>query len=303
MKRLLLLSAIFLVSLSQSFAQQEPLYAQYLNNPMVLNPGYTGINNVLNASLSYRTQWAGFGDGTPNTAAFSAHSSFFDNLVGLGLVVVRDELGSTVNTQVSATAAYSIEIDEVNFSFGMSAGNFSLQENNSELNVADPGDPLFAGDQTFNKFNIGTGIVVKSPKFYLGLSVPRLLNNAEDIDMVSTNLTQRHFYFGAGYYINLNADLALKPSILAKGVKDAPLSVDYNASLVIRDKYTAGILTRNFNTYGILLQLNVNDNFRIGYVGELPSNNSVGTEFTSHEISLTLDMEVFDFHFLDQRQF
>ncbi|MEP2770579.1 MAG: type IX secretion system membrane protein PorP/SprF [Fulvivirga sp.] len=300
MKKLLLPLLLFIASATQ--AQQDPLYAQYINNPMVLNPGYTGINNVLNASLSYRTQWTGF-EGAPSTAALSAHSSFFDDLLGLGIVIVRDEVGSTTNTQVSATGAYKIELGEMDFSFGMSAGVFALNENNDELNISDPNDPLFAGNQSFSKFNIGAGAVLKSPKFYLGLSVPRLVNSVEELEMVESQLYQRHYYFGAGYFFNLGVDLALKPSILVKGVADAPASIDYNASVVLRDKYTAGLLTRNFQTYGLLLQVNFNHNLRIGYVGEIPTDNSVGSQFTSHEISITLDMEVFDFHFLDERQF
>jgi len=298
----LLLPIILLATAISAYAQQDPLYAQYINNPMVINPGYTGINNVLNASLSYRTQWAGF-EGAPNTAAFSAHSSFFDNLVGVGLIVVRDQLGSTTNTQVSAAGAYKIDFGEAQFSFGMQAGVNSIKESSSELNVGDQGDPLFSGDQTFSKFNIGAGVVLKSPKYYLGLSIPRLINSKEEFDMVDAQLYQRHFYFGAGYIAHINATLALKPSVLVKGVADAPVSVDYNASVVINDKYTAGLLTRNFETFGLLAQVNFNHNLRIGYVGEVPTNNSVGTEFTSHEISITIDFEVFDFHFLDERHF
>lgn len=299
----LLLALFILFTASVSYAQQDPLYAQYINNPMVINPGYTGINNVLNASLSYRAQWTGFGDGAPNTAAFSAHSSFFDNLLGLGLIVVRDDIGPFVNTQVNLAGAYSIEFGETNFSFGMQAGVLSLRENNNDLNIADPGDPLFSGDQTFSKMNIGAGIVIKSPKYYVGLSIPRLINNTEELEMLDQQLYQRHYYLGLGYFINLNSEIGFKPTALIKAVADAPASVDLNASVVIRDKYTAGLLTRNFETYGFLAQINLNHNLRIGYVAEVPTNNSVGTQFTSHEISITLDMEVFDFHFLDERQF
>jgi len=298
----LLLPILFCLTVFSAKAQKDPIFAQYINNPMVINPGYTGINNVLNASLSYRTQWAGL-DGAPNTASFAAHSSFFDDLVGLGMIVVRDKIGTTTTTQFSLAGAYNIEFNETKFSFGMQAGVNSLKESNSELNPYSPNDPLFNGDQTFSKFNIGAGIVLKSPKYYLGLSVPRLLNNTEDLGMLSSNLYQRHFYFGAGYFINLNSELGLKPAILLKGVSEAPISVDYNVNLVISDRYSAGIITRNFKTYGLLAQLNLNHNLRIGYSIEVPTNNSVGTQYTSHEISITLDAEVFDFHFLDERQF
>lgn len=295
---LLLISAMSLTV----YGQQDPLYAQYINNPMVINPAYTGINNVLNASLSYRTQWAGF-EGAPNTGSFTAHSTFFNRQVGLGLIVVNDQIGSTTNTQVSASGAYKLELGEVNFSFGMQAGVYSIKEDNGQLSPFDPNDALFSGTQTFSKFNVGAGFMLKSPKFFVGLSVPRLINSKEELNAISTQIYQRHFYLGGGYISHINSTLALKTTTMIKAVADAPLSIDLNGSLIINDKYTAGLLTRNFGTFGILAQINFNHNLRIGYVAELPSNNSVGTQFSSHEISITLDMEVFDHHFLDERHF
>ena len=93
MKKLLLAFIIFGAACYQSKAQQDPLYAQYINNPLVINPAYTGINNVLNASLGHRTQWAGF-EGAPNTTSLSVHSSLFDNKVGGGILLIRDQRGA-----------------------------------------------------------------------------------------------------------------------------------------------------------------------------------------------------------------
>jgi Type IX secretion system membrane protein PorP/SprF len=45
---------------SKAFAQQDPLYGLYLNNPLVINPAYTGIDNNLAAFTSCRNQWPGF---------------------------------------------------------------------------------------------------------------------------------------------------------------------------------------------------------------------------------------------------
>jgi hypothetical protein len=39
---------------------------------------------------------------------------------------------------------------------------------------------------------------------------------------------------------------------------------------------------------------------RFGYVFEMPTNSSVGTRFTSHEITLGLNLGVFNFHDLTQ---
>jgi len=37
---------MFIAASSKVHAQQDPLYAQYLNNPIVLNPAYAGSNQM-----------------------------------------------------------------------------------------------------------------------------------------------------------------------------------------------------------------------------------------------------------------
>lgn len=302
MKKLLPFAIVLFCVLNQAHAQQDPLYAQYINNPLVINPAYTGINNVFNASIGHRAQWTGF-EGAPNTTAVSAHSSFFENKVGGGILLVRDQLGATTTTQFNITGSYKIQFGENIFSFGLQTGVLNIKANNDDLLVKDANDPVFTGNESFSKFNFGAGVALKGPDFFLGLSMPRMINSKEEFNNIETQVYQRHFYFAAGYVYHVGVDLALKPSILLKGVADAPLSVDYNASIIFRDKYTAGIFSRNFQTYGLLAQFNINDNLRFGYVFEVPTSRSVGSRFNTHELTLTLDLEVFDFHFLSERYF
>src|ERR1051325_5249841 len=84
---------------SYSYAQQDPLYAQYLTNPMIFNPAYAGLNNSFNGSGSFRNQWAGF-DGAPTTVNFNAHTSLVDNKVGVGAMVIKDKAGLLKNNEV-----------------------------------------------------------------------------------------------------------------------------------------------------------------------------------------------------------
>ena len=173
MKKFYLLFVLGLACYTHSNAQQDPLYAQYINNPLVINPAYTGINNVLNASLSYRRQWSGFEE-APTTTALTAHSSFFDNKVGGGIMLVRDQLGTTVNTEFNVTYGYKIDFGANVLSFGLQTGLLNLVEDNSQLNPRDVDDPLFAGDQTITKFNFGAGAILKGDRFFLGLSIESL---------------------------------------------------------------------------------------------------------------------------------
>jgi len=301
MKKYIALIILMLGFVSLSRAQQDPIYAQYINNPLVLNPAYTGINNVFNATLSYRSQWSGL-DGAPNTVSFAAHSSFLENKVGGGIQFIRDEIGANTNTQVNLSYSYRIDFLENRLSFGLQTGILSIRENNDELNVRDP-DALFEGNNNISKFNFGAGVMLKGKDYFVGISMPRLTNSTSDFGGLEAEVYQRHFYLAGGYIYNFGTGVALKPTALIKTTADAPISVDYNVNVVFLEKYLFGVLSRNFQTYGLLAQMNINDNLRFGYVFEIPTGQSVGSSFNTHEISLTLDFELLDEHFLTERHF
>ncbi len=99
-----------------------------------------------------------------------------------------------------------------------------------------------------------------------------------------------------GYVFNMGTRLRLKPSVLLKSVKGSPLSTDLNFMVNIDQLYSAGLFTRNFNTYGVQLQALLKDTFRLGYTFEIPTANSVGTQFNTHEILLGVKLSVLNFH-------
>jgi hypothetical protein len=98
------------------------------------------------------------------------------------------------------------------------------------------------------------------------------------------------------YLFFLSERIRLKPSTLLKFVSGAPASVDLNASFIIHEKYQAGLLTRSFNTYGLFVQALWNDSFRFGYTFEMPTGSSIGTNFTSHEITIGYRLNALSFH-------
>jgi type IX secretion system PorP/SprF family membrane protein len=294
MRKILLLAAFVFCTLI-SKAQIDPLYAQYLNNPLLINPAYSGIHNNFNAAASYRKQWAGF-DGSPSTFNVNAHSSFNNNKMGLGLIILSDQVGVNANTEVQATYAYKLDLNGKFFSFGLQAGMINFKSANGDLNPYDPSDPAFAGTLNFTKPSFGAGAILHSDKYFVGLSVPRMLKSNAPIGDIETELYSQHFYLMGAYNIFLNEHFRLKPSILLKGVKGAKLSTDLNFALNIDEKYTAGVFTRSFNTYGLLAQMKINDTYRFGYAFEVPSNNSVGSKFTSHEFMIGMNLSLFNFH-------
>jgi type IX secretion system PorP/SprF family membrane protein len=251
-KFLMLLTFSVFVS-AASYAQTDPLYAQYLNNPLTINPAYTGINNDLNIAATYRKQWAGF-DGSPSTINASAHTSLPDKNMGLGLLIVQDKIGANKNTEVHAMYAYKLSLGHAYLSLGLQGGFINFKSNDG-LNPYDSNDPAFTTGQNTTRPSFGAGIMLKSERYFFGISAPRLLNENATTGTTQTNLYSQHFYGMMSYLWYVSETVRFKPSMLIRGVKGAPLSIDYNASFVFDQRYTVGLYTRNLNAYGFLTQL------------------------------------------------
>lgn len=291
-KNILLL--LLLISGVTIYAQQDPLYSQYMMNPLLINPAYSGITTDLNASVMYRKQWAGF-EGSPITMNANAHIALATNRMGVGLIVLQDQIGTDKTIEVTATYGYHIPLNnDLKLSFGLQGGVINYQSDYDDLKI-NRADSKFSNISEW-KPNIGSGLLLHNQRFMVGLSVPKLLKATSTSESVSTALYNQHAYLFAGYVFQLSHRIKIKPWVLARTVSGAPISFDYAASLKVDDSYTLGLFTRNFSTHGFLGQINLGDNFRFGYVFELPTKKSVGTQFTTHEITLGVRFGVLSFH-------
>jgi type IX secretion system PorP/SprF family membrane protein len=181
------------------------------------------------------------------------------------------------------------------FSFGMQVGLMNYQTDPSQLNLNNPDDPSF-GMINETKFNLGAGAMLKGDKYLIGFSVPHMLSSSLETAEGAIKIYQQHFYLMGSYVHFLNDRILLKPSMLVKGVSGAPVSVDVNFNINIDRNYTLGAFTRNLKSYGLLAQMNFLEKYKLGYVFEVPSNSSVGTRFTTHEVMISIRTAVFDFH-------
>jgi type IX secretion system PorP/SprF family membrane protein len=292
-RRTSLLFAIALLMLaSGASAQLDPLYAQYFNTPVLINPAFTGIHNRWVSSVGYRAQWTGL-EGAAKTLNFNSHISLLDNKVGVGIVVVDDRIGENQNKEFNALLSYRIQLNEGTVSFGMQVGAMQFTNNGGGLQLRDPNDPKFAPFNEF-KFNSGAGLLYKTDKMLIAASVPRLLNNDISVGPSTIQVYDRHYYLMGSYTFYLNQRVNFVPTALLKATKNNPVSADVNANVSIDDAYTAGIFTRNFNSFGLMCTVRLT-NYRLGYVFEVPGSNP-GTSFTTHEVTLAFGMAVFNYH-------
>jgi type IX secretion system PorP/SprF family membrane protein len=96
MKKIILTSVAVAAFLTGAHAQ-DPQFSQYRMTPLLMNPGYTGLNCDLRAVLNYREQWKSVA--TPfSTAAFSFDMNTSKNKqkrasLGIGVQFLNDRSG------------------------------------------------------------------------------------------------------------------------------------------------------------------------------------------------------------------
>lgn len=300
MKRLIIIIVIVFASIEFTNAQQLPQFTQYMYNTIAVNPAYAGSRQALSIVALNRNQWAGF-DGGPQTQTLSIHSPLRNEKVGLGLSLINDKTGFENFTYVYGDFSYTIDVnDDTKLSFGLKAGMtyYKLAEelyNSSEVNQ----DPYF--DERLNRWNsnFGAGILFHSDKWYLGLSVPKIINHDLNNNTEYAALETVHFYGIGGYVFDLSDNIKLKPSFLFKYTEGAPFSTDLSANFLFNEKFWIGGSYR-FNgiqrDLGALVDFQVTDQFRVGYTYEIPTGEIRPYTSGSHEILL-----MYEFRFMKNK--
>lgn len=275
-----------------AYCQQDPVYATYVVNPVVVNPAFAGNYDLLHAQLSYRTQWVGL-EGSARTVNFTGHTSI-SNKTAFGIQVLQDAIGENKNSEFQAAFSYKLHFNTSVLSFGMQAGVINFASNPDELTIRHGGDPYFNHYSQFT-FNTGAGLLLSSHKYAFGISAPRLLPSTISQSGEQIEVYRQTLYVTGTYTLPLSEKVEFKPAVLLRGTKDVPVSTDVHANFSFNDSYIVGVFTRNLNAYGVSGRFKYK-RFQLGYVFEMPTDRSVGSQFSSHEVMLAVRTSVFRFH-------
>ena len=74
-KRLIIILFFAIVGAQYSFAQQMPLYSQYMYNKFLINPAAAGSEGYTSFNITAREQWVGYA-GAPSTYSLSYQARF-----------------------------------------------------------------------------------------------------------------------------------------------------------------------------------------------------------------------------------
>jgi len=289
LKIMFICSCCFLLSSIPLMAQQEPMYSQYMFNMLQLNPAYAGNRAVDNVTLMYRKQWLNV-SGSPTTATVSWDSRREGTNVGYGLQVYNDKIGIENTTGFQGFYSYRIPFENSFLSFGLSAGVLYYNAAYSQIQTTQGGDPLLQADVKKMMPTAGFGILYGSERWYLGFSVPALLKTkAEGDGTNSTNAVgaNNHYFLTGGFVLDMSENFQLKPSVLIKSVKGAPLQLDYNLNGWINKVIGVGASYRTGDALVGMIELQVTPEFRLGYAYDYTiSNLNTFTKWGTHELML-----------------
>ncbi|WP_035651474.1 type IX secretion system membrane protein PorP/SprF [Flavobacterium sp. ASV13] len=290
MKKLILIFMFFSVVCS---AQQDAQFTQYMYNTISVNPAYAGSRGVLNVFGLYRTQWIGL-DGAPETSTFSLNTPLSNNSkLGLGVSLVNDKIGPTVENTLSADLSYSIPTSEsFKLSFGIKATANMFNLDVSKLSFENQGDEQF--QDLDNKFspNIGAGVYWHSDRAYLGFSVPNFIEtNRYDDNNTAIFKEKINYYFIAGYVFNLDKleYIRFKPALLTKMAQGAPLQVDVSGNFMFYDKFVVGLAYRWSASVSAMAGFQVSKGMYVGYGYDHETTNLRRYNSGSHEIFLRFE--------------
>lgn len=262
-------------------AQQTPVFSDYNYNTIIINPAHTGLADETEVAFTNRGLIDAF-DGTPQYLSLSA--SVPREYSGFGASILRDQVGVTTSTQVTASYAYKIFLSQDTnvprwhnynpnvLSFGISAGVLQYAEDLLDLNITN--DINFAQNINTTIPIVGAGVLYNERHFYLGLAAPNIVG---DLLSSEKNIELRVPYYGyAGYklYLGGQQEFFLKPNALLTVIQGAPTQLDMNLFVNYKSKLEAGVGYRTASLMNMLVGFYLFENIRINYTYNLALNDS-----------------------------
>jgi type IX secretion system PorP/SprF family membrane protein len=271
-------------------------------NPIFINPAYAGYKEQPYFQSYYRKQWAGL-YGSPETFAFGMDVFLPEQKLGVGLVGLVDKLGAQKNTSLLGNISYRLRFENDRYlNLGLALGLINRMVDGTKLFPGDMDDPVLVEMKNNVIFPEGrVGAFYFDDYFFVGFSVDNLIPKGKVLDRELIAAPSTHINLSAGTWMDINADVALKPSMLFVDDFKAPSRLDVNASFVFLEKFWVGASYRTAIDYAKrsssqsiknsssivgLFEIFVKGGLRIGYAYD---HNLTGLDirsFSTHEISV-----------------
>jgi type IX secretion system PorP/SprF family membrane protein len=241
------------------FAQQDPLFTQYMFNNLYMTPAFAGVDGVTRFTAIHRSQWTGyqssFGDGgAPSTQMLSFNTPINKLRSGAGVYILNDKLGPLNNMEAQVSYAYHLGIKESKLSFGIKAGIYSQSINGTYYRYIDENDHLIVnGKESQIRPDLGVGVFYRSEKYYAGVGFNHILRSEFDfgIDESRTALAN-HLNFVGGYFYEVSFDLKVQFSGAVRSDLNST-QIDVGGIAYLKDTMWGGLAFRQGEAGSLLV--------------------------------------------------
>jgi type IX secretion system PorP/SprF family membrane protein len=318
--RLTLLTLLFAVLVTAVSGQEYPRSSQYIFNNFLINPAISGIDSYIDLKIGFRKQWSGL-EGAPTTQYVTVNTPLGDDYIrssinsfsgrgynplsrsyvdsytaaephhGFGLIAITDKAGLVRQNSVSATYAYHLGLTrDINLSAGVSGGFNSIGINIEDIVAEHEQDVLFSADYNNQlRPDVGFGLWLYGPRFYVGASAKQILGLREKIEgnrVVTMPFQGATFYGTTGIKFFLEEDIAMIPSMLVSYWNNAPAAIDVNLKFAYQDKFWLAGSFRNSDAFSLLAGFNLGSLVNLSYSYDINTSALNRVNKGTHEIGL-----------------
>ncbi len=269
-----------------SFAQQETLFSQYMFNPALYNPAYTGSRGVSSLYMHHRSQWVEM-EGAPKTSYVGFQTLLDNQKVGLGFNALTEAVGPIRSTTLNLDWSYHLQLGLVGkLAFGIKGTLDKFDVDLSGINQYQNDAYLYANIDRPFVTNFGMGFFYYTDRLYIGGSIPYLFKNKHYDTANFTAEDWSHLYLSAGYVFDLSPQLKFKPSVFYRSVPDIIQQLDISGSFLIDDKVQLGLTYRLDTAYSVMTAFQLSPQVLIGYSYDREATALQQFNKGSHEVFL-----------------
>ena len=302
-----------------SYAQQSPMFSQYIMNGFLINPSIAGRDGYTTINVTTRQQWLGL-YGSPGTYAASFQTRILKNSyiskstsvrrkiikptkggnVGLGGYIFSDRNGIMSRTGILAAYAYHLQLNNMFgspsfLSLGLAGTiyQYSIDLNGNLLLHDIDDDFILNYDRVviIPDFNFGASWVTS--KFYVGFAMSSISRGSLLFGNKTDNSRSElgHYFLTGGAKIGIpgNPDWELEPSVLIKSsdMVFKSFQMDITTRVLYKESYWAGLSYRTSDAIVLMLGLKY-DRFIFGYAIDFTLTDLRKQSFGSHELTLAV---------------
>ena len=289
-----------------------PQFSQFFAAPLYLAPSFAGATDGSRVILNYRNQWPSL-PGTFVTYSFAFDHYFHDYNSGIGLMLFRDQAGSSnlSTTNAGLLYSYNFNIDRnwtirpgLHFIYSQRNIDYSqfLFADQINLDGNDAGSTITSFEmERVSYFDASFSVLAHTQSTWFGASVDHLMTPDQSVTNTTSSMPLKISAFG-GYrfqlqgglggisdeFVTLNALFKNQGSFNQLDVGGYWSKEPLSFGLLYR-----GVLVFNNPIYGnynndalVLMTAFRRENIRVGYSYDFTISNLGGATGGSHELSI-----------------